>query len=303
MRGTLLERGEPALRVLAECLVDPDTPVPVKLHIPRTIARFESPEAGNVLVDSLARVESGMVRFKILRGLETLILGRGQGRGPSSGLAASVDLRGIENEFDRTLERSLDLLHLEAELAGVQAERPERATVGGELLVELLQDKRELATRRLFMMCGLMIPQDDFRVIRSGLASSDPGDRSSAQELVETLLSKDVGDAILGLVMPGSAEALLAVADPGRKNRRLDYDSALHSLLRDESRSVRAVALYHAGEIGFDARSEGPDAPREESDWASGSTSLQERGLAILRDLSEKGARRARPVAQSLLAN
>ena len=302
VRAALLERGDAALRVLAQRLVDPATPVPILRHIPRTIARFGSQEASDVLIESLSRVESGMVRYKLLRGLETMHNRRR--REMESGFAPALDVRGIRAEFDRTLDRSLDLLHLEAELARMQAERPERATVGGELLVELLQDKRDLATGRLFTMLGLIYPDEDFRVIRSGLRSVLPTDRASAMELIETLLSREVGSAILGLVMEGSADALLAVADPVRKDRRLDYASVVSALLQDESHSVRAVALYHAGEVGLELDPETIQRAESDADPVRGPSdlTLQDRGLAILRELSEQGARRTRPVVQALLA-
>jgi AAA family ATP:ADP antiporter len=304
VRAALLERGDAALRVLAERLVDPTTPVPILRHIPRTIARFGSQEASNVLIESLSSVESGMVRYKLLRGLETMHSHRRRGGEMESGLIPALDVRGIRAEFDRTLDRSLDLLHLEAELARMQSESSDRATVGGELLVELLQDKRDLATGRLFAMLGLIYPNEDFRVIRSGLRSALPTDRASAMELIETLLSREVGSAILGLVMAGSADALLAVADPVRKGRHLDYGSVVRALLQDESHSVRAVALYHAGEVGIELDSETVREADSDGDPDRGPSdlTLQERGLAILRELSDQGARRTRPVAQALLA-
>jgi len=306
VREALLERGDSALRVLAEQLVDPRTPVPILRHIPRTIARFGSLEASNVLIDSLARVESGMVRYKLLRGLETMHIHRGRARDADSRFdpVPALDVRGVRAEFDRTLDRSLDLLHLEAELERMQSESPHRATVGGELLVELLQDKRDLATGRLFTMLGLIYPNEDFRVIRSGLRSAVPTDRASAIELIETLLSTEVGSAMLGLVMEGSADALLAVADPVRKSSRFDYASVVRALLKDESHSVQAIALYHAGEIGIELDPEavlGLDSDRDAYVRSSDLT-LQERGLAVLRELSERGARRSRPVVQALLA-
>lgn len=309
VRGALLDRGDPALRELANQLVDPQTPVPILRHIPRTIARFGSLEASQVLIDSLSRVESGMVRYKLLRGLETMHNRRDGEPARGIDLVALIDVGGIQLEFDRTLDRSLDLLHLEAELARTQSERSDLATVGGELLLELLQDKRELATGRLFTMLGLMNPSEDFRSIRSGLTSAAATDRASAVELIETVLSREIGTAILGLVMEGSAEALLAMAAPDRKARRLDYESVVHALLGDESRSVQAVALYHAGEVGIDFDPESllavdmdGDIDTSSSKTTSSTTMLQDRALVILRGMSERGTRRSRPIVHALLA-
>lgn len=304
VRTALLERGDAGLRVLSDRLVDPKTPLSVLRHIPRTIARFESAEAARVLIDGLAHTEHGIVRFKLLQALETLLLGRGLGYGPDPGRLASVSRRGIRIEFERTVGRALELLEIEAVLSRVQAERPERARSGGELLVELLQDKRKLATGRLFMMLGLLHPQEDFRVIQEGLQGDDRTGRASALELVETLLPDSVSRAMLGLAIRDSSAAQVAVAGGRRKKHGIDYGEALRELLGDESTSVRAVALYHAGEIGLqlDRIDLQKSRSEEEGDRGRVDRSLQERALATLRDLSVARASGARPAIDTFFS-
>ncbi|MEE8165479.1 MAG: Npt1/Npt2 family nucleotide transporter, partial [Myxococcota bacterium] len=231
VRDALIDRGDSALRVLADQLIDPATPVPILRHIPRTIARFESPKAAKVLIDSLSRIENGMVRFKLLRGLETLLLPHGKERGAETKLDDLIDIQGIRDEFDRTLERSVDLLHLEAVLARSKEEDPELATVGGELLVELLQDKRQLAMGRIFRLLGLIHRNEDFRAIQAGLRNSSGTERASAEELIETLLSRDAGRAVLGLTTAGDVEAKLALTDSKRSDRPIDTTAAVRALL------------------------------------------------------------------------
>ncbi|NNL66615.1 MAG: hypothetical protein HKP30_10255, partial [Myxococcales bacterium] len=248
VRSALIDRGAEAMAVLAERLVDPSTPIGVLRHIPRTVARFGTVEAARMLIDSLPRVDGGMVRFKLLRGLEMLLLGRGQPRDAEVRLAGQVDTAGIRAEFDRTLERSIALLQLAAEFSKAQRKRPERATVVGKLLVDLLEDKVELALGRLFMMLGLLHPREDFRVILAGLESEDETERASAIELIETLLEVDVGSAIIGLAAPESAEKRLQLVDPELEVSD-EYGAMVQSLLTDDSHSVRAVALYHVGEV------------------------------------------------------
>ncbi len=302
VRRTLVERGDEALQVLAERLVDPETPIAVLRHIPRTISGFRTPTAAEVLIGALPKIESGMVRFKLLRGLETLLLGRGVGRDVRDGLSAMVDTSGIRKEFERTLERSLDLLQLEAELVRAQREQVERATVGGELLVELLGDKRELATGRLFVLLGLMYPNEDFRSIQSGLSNSVAASRASSEELIENLLARPIANSMLGLVGRGDAAELLGIASPARAERRIPYGAALQMLLDDDSHSIRAVALYHSGEICTHCSPEDlpdaivdPSAPPEHE-----ARSLRERAANLLRDLADRRgrgrAREATPV-------
>ena len=285
VRQALLDRGESALDELAARLVDPAAPIAVLRHVPRTLARFGSTEAVSVLVGALDRIESGMVRYKILRGLEWLQRERARD-GEMAALVGDAALR-VRREFERTVTRSLDLLQLEAALASNPS--PVGPTVGGELLLELLEGKRTLATSRLFMMLGLLKPGEDFRIIRSGLASGDATSRASAQELIETVLSREVSNAILGLEMPGSAAARVRVADPARAAAQPGYDMAVRALLKDDSASVRAVALYHAAELGFDCDS--CDLERVVSGDETGGGSLQELALGLLQDMTHRGAR------------
>ena len=290
VRDALIDHGDSALSALATHLVDPEIPVPVLRHMPRTIARFDSTRAAEVLIDSLSRVESGMVRFKLLRGLESLLLGRGKARDSESRLDPSLGIGKIRDEFDRTLERSVQLYRLESALARSHKERPELATVGGELLVELLEDKRELAMGRIFSLLGLIHRREDFRAIQAGLQSSNANERASAEELIETLLTRDNGRTLLGLTMMENAEEEFVLADSNHDGGALDYAAAVRVLLQDGSRSLRAVALYYAGEVGVHCDDQDVSlATRDDSLESSGEPMrLQDRALAILRELTEK---------------
>jgi hypothetical protein len=284
VRRALLERGDVALEVLAKALVDRETPVAVMRHIPRTIALFGSPAAARVLVDSLSQVESGMVRFKLVRGLETLLREQRRREGlRGAALAMSIDRRRIRAEFDRTLARSLDLLDGELLIGDTQRGTPHFATLGGELVVDLLRDKRALATGRLFMLLGLLHPDEDFRSILDALRGENDKGRASAQELVETLLSGDVAAQILRLAKGLRSEIRSEVANDELEQRAARYESAIQSLLTDDSRSVRAVAMYHAGEVGI--RLEG------EREAALIDVDLRERAMEALRSVQTRGRR------------
>lgn len=285
VRQALLARGDEALAVLGESLVDPSVPIPVLRHVPRTLARFDRPAAVSVLVGGLSEIESGMVRYKILRSLESLHRSRSRAEPAETRSIGGDDAAQVRREFDRTLARSLELLAQEAALSRGPAGGGRRS-IGGELLAELLEDKRVLAVRRLFMMLGLLYPDEDFRVIREGLASRDPSVRSSAQELIETRLSRDVANAILALEMPGHLAARLAVAGRATGVEDASYESALRLLLADGSESVRAVALYHAAELGID-----PGLPIDEGAPPAEVRGVQDRALAMLQDLLQTGGR------------
>ena len=308
VRRALIEKGERALDELAARLGSERTPVSIQSHIPRTIARFDDPSAARLLLDGFARVESGLVRFKLLRGLETLLLSRRERGVLRASHLAAVDLLPLQVEFDRTLERSTRLLALERSFLREHRRERKHSTVAGELLVDLMRDKRSLAVGRLFMMLGLLHPKEDFRLIRSGLLGEDATDRASAQELVETLLEHDVATALLDLVGIGevprpheaAADSPDDQADPSDQadlahhhdSEFSDYVGLLARVLEDESQTLRAVALYHAGELGLDAdevlRAASSMEMTEEGGLGSIGVRAKEVGLAAVRELLDR---------------
>ena len=140
---------------------------------------------------------------------------------------------------------------------------------------------------RIFRLLGLIHRNEDFRAIQAGLQSSIGIERASAEELIETLLQRDAGRAVLGLTAPGDVEAKLAVANSNRSDRPIDHTSALRVLLKDGSRSVRAMALYYAGEIGVhcDQQDLSLAIPGDSADSPGELLKLQDRALEILREL------------------
>jgi hypothetical protein len=228
-----------------------------------------------------------------------ILLGRGMSRyATKARRRLVVDDSGLHEEFARTLSRSLDLLHLEVSLTKALAEDPQRSTLGGELLIELLEDKRTLATGRLFTLLGLLHRTEDFRVIQNGLESSSVGDRASAAELIETLLPVDLARAVLGLTAPRSTEARLEIADPSRGAKLIAFTEALKRLLGDHSHSLRTVAHYYAREIDFEEAPDVGASPRpignDQDPPAPATWSLRDKAAAALREIAETKPRLAR---------
>jgi AAA family ATP:ADP antiporter len=288
VRSALLDRGEPALSALARALEAPETPAVVRRHLPRTISRFETIRAIEILMHGLRHVPSGMVRYKILRGLQPLL------QGP---LGRSVDLAPLMAELEETIERTLFLLHREAELARGQQEQVERVTSGGRLLVDLLKDKRKLATSRIFLLLSLLHPTEDFRVIERGIRSDRPIERASGTELLEHLLPRETGGTLLGILTPGSPLDRLRAADSPLASKRIDYLQAVEELSRDASQAVRAFALYHAGEIEFERVRDQLDS--RSRDEKGPLPSLRDRALEIIEGLPDALARQMLPADES----
>lgn len=289
VRDALLERGDEALAVLARALESPDTPGPVLRHLPGTISRFPSAAALDTLLHGLEHARSGMVRYKILRGLQPLI--------------ADSPLRGARRDrivaaLRGTLGRTLHLLQHEVELVRGQHEDATRRTVGGRLLADLVRDKSGLATDRIFLLLSLLYPKEDFRGIRAGIRSQGARRQASSFELLEHLVSHDLRQQLVGLVSPGSAAERLRLASPARVEAGRPYAETVRGLARDPSEAVQAFAMYHASEIGVPLEPVHPAAPVPDEPFASG---LREAALSVIERLPEALARglRAGPTPAS----
>ncbi len=289
VRQSLLDRGGAALELLSKTLEDPTTPASVLRHVPRTISRFASPAAVETLLQGLANVRSGLVRYKILRGLQPLLAGP---------VGARADKTPIVEELRSTVDRALFLLHHEVELMRGQEADDSRETPGGRILVDAVRDKRTLATARIFLLLALLYPKEDFRTIQTGLRSRRAAHRASGIELLENLLAPELRRATLGLVSQDASMERLRAADPDRFDARMEYGVAVRTLAQDASEAVRAFAMYHAGEIDLeDSEVLAPDAAADRTD-----ASLRDRAIGIIEHLPDELTLRARASDPAVVA-
>jgi AAA family ATP:ADP antiporter len=240
VRVSLLRRGDDALTALDARLSDSSTPIAVVRHIPRTLSRFASQRAVDILVLHLDMGGRGMVRFKVLRGLSAML---------ALNPELIPDRDRIRPAMERSIERAVQLLYWEAELTRGLAENPSRKTSASELLLQFLSDKRDLAAERLFRLLYLVQPKENFRRIWSGLQASDRRIRDHSEELLDNLLPADLGAAVLALVEGGSPADRLRRADRTLADRPLEYGALLAQIADDQSTALRGFALYHSAEL------------------------------------------------------
>jgi hypothetical protein len=243
-REAFVAHGEPALHFLDSSLADRGLPHEIRVHLPRTISRFEPQAAADVLQRHFLPEPDGMVRYKIIRGLNRIAADH-----PGLALEAGV----MQEATQRTLEAALQLLQWRLTLVQGVAEEPRRDTPGHELLVALLRDKEVHAVERLFRLLGLGLPGEDLRRIYRGLRSDDPKLRAGSRELLENLLRPPLRDAVLALTDDVSDVRRLVEARPYFRAPRIDYDAVLAALLEQPSETVRCLAAYHVGELGLTA--------------------------------------------------
>ncbi|MFN0245850.1 MAG: hypothetical protein ACKV2T_03010 [Kofleriaceae bacterium] len=228
-RQVFIAGGELHLARLLDALDDPRTSLGVRRHLPRTISRFQSPEAAAALVARLPRERDGATQFKILRAL-------GRMRADAADLA--IDEAPIRAYARRSIEDASRYASLSAALALHRT----RSTPGLDLLRELLDEKRLHAIERVFRALGILHPLDDLRSVHDGFVGDHEEHRGAAREILEHLVSMEMRTPLLDLL--GGKIDLEAL-----REEYPTHTDVLAVLLADPSDSVRCVAAHHVAEL------------------------------------------------------
>ena len=241
-REALLAFGEPALDHLERALADLTLPRDVRVHLPRAISSFGVQRAADMLFRHLLAEPSGLVRFKILRGL-----GRMLGTRPELELDTALLDQIIEGQLTGILQQ----FHWRLVLEQGATEHPQRRTIGHQLLTDLLHEKELLATERLFRILGLRYRTEDLAQIHGGLRSPNSGTRSTSRELIHGVLPTGIREALMGLTDELPESDRLAACHAYYKPEPVDYETLLLKLVDESSATLSSLASYHAGELGI----------------------------------------------------
>jgi ATP:ADP antiporter, AAA family len=231
-RRVFLAGGEPFLARLLDALDDPRTPLGVRRHLPRTISRFGTAEAAAALVARLPRESDGSTEFKILRAL-----GRMRADQPD----LDIDDGPIRAYARRSTDDAVRYLRLYAALG---LHRPAGELPGFDLLRELLAEKRQHASERVFRALGIQYPRDDMRSIHDALISEHAEQRAAAREILEHLLPADERTRLFEVVRNDTSSETEAL-----REQFPTHSDVISTLLSDPSVSLRCVAAHHVAEI------------------------------------------------------
>ncbi|HSB61856.1 MAG TPA: hypothetical protein VLI67_09060, partial [Vicinamibacteria bacterium] len=216
-------------------------PHEMRRHLPRTISLFEPRAAAAVLERHLASEADGMVRFKILRGLNRL----------AAHPEVVLDEGVLRRATEATLEVAFRLIHWRLVLERGVAIDPRRATPGRDLLVRLLHDKEVHALERIFRLLALQHRGEDFKGIYRGLRNPSAKVKAVSRELLENLVAPPLRDPLLALVDDAPDAERLPQAAPYYQARALGYEELLGLILEQPGESLRCIAAYHVGELGL----------------------------------------------------
>ena len=243
-RDAILALRPSVVPQLAAALADPDTPIDIRRHLPRTMMRFAPEEVSHPLLTQLTQVHDGVLRYKIIRALETL-----RSRVPS----LALDRRELERAIERTLGGTFRLVDWQLQLERGMRDMPYPPSPVAELLAQTLRHKRRHAIERLFRLLGLLYPGEDFRRMHEGLRSLSPKRRSSSLELLEATLRSPLRESVLALVDDRPDQSRVLAGSAHHEPIRGDYSDLLRALLAEGGMALQSLAAYQIGELRISA--------------------------------------------------
>lgn len=178
VRTALVALGEPALEEVWRMLHDPATARRLRLHIPKTIARFASKRAAEYLLAEVETEDDGLVRYKAIQALRVLVTEH----------RIAVDRARTERLCAFELERHFRRLALRHVLDG--GAPPPGQAAAATVLSALLDEKAVHALERAFQLMQIAHPRQGVHHAWLALRSGDAYARATAAELLDTLLRR-----------------------------------------------------------------------------------------------------------------
>src|SRR5690606_21540581 len=230
-------QGDAAFEAVSALLKASDTDPRVCRHLPRTISRFASQRASDVLLAVLTGDHDGLIRYKALRGLGRL----------AEETQVSLDRELLEVQLLANLREHLRMVSFD----WVLRSSTDRMLLddGSQLLLDLLSDKARQALERAFRLVQLLEPKESIRAVMEAILSGERTQRAQALEYLSTLaLGLDAEARELLRLATDELEPELRV-EAARSHLELpmplDYSGALNELVTDDDEAVRAIAAYH----------------------------------------------------------
>jgi len=237
-RQALIEYGEVAVETLREALLDSNTSRDIRLSIPRTLSKIESPDAMGALLSGLNQ-EDGSLRYKIILGLEEMA--RHLRNLP---IDRHVIEMAIVSEARRYYRRFLTFF-------GLFGDENDRSMNDGWLLHQALLENMEREKERVLRLLSLIYPPEDIGNATAALHSGSRAKQAQAIEFLDNLLTGDVKRHVFPLFDDAPAaerfQKFLAILGL----RSFDRETALQELLKQDDVWVKAATFWEIGLRGL----------------------------------------------------
>ena len=241
VRDALVSQGQTAFTQVARLLRAGDTDPRLHRHLPRTISRFATQQAADLLLHVLAREPQGVLRYKALRALGRLAQ------------ETTLQLNGelLEEQLQSNLREHLKMSSGRYVVASYVGERAVNDS-GGYLLLDLLADKARQALERAFRLVQLTHADESIRAGASALLFGDRSQRAQGLEYLSTLaldLQPETRE-LLRRATDDLEQALRKEFGGGKASMAKAYIETLSELMQDDDDDVRSIVAYHVERLG-----------------------------------------------------
>jgi ATP:ADP antiporter, AAA family len=176
VRAALVELGSAAFEEALRTMKDASRERRLRLHLPKTVARFATQQAANALLEQIEAEQDGLVRYKCIRALLRIVTEQ----------RITVDRARVERLCAFDLEKYFR--HLAFRQALCDSLTP--IDVTSALLDELLKEKARHALERAFKLLQVAHPRQGVHHSYVACRSGDPYVRANAAELINALLRR-----------------------------------------------------------------------------------------------------------------
>ncbi len=240
-RQALAKLGHVVLGTLGSALADPHLDLPMQRAIPRVLGDIGEQRSVDLLLRHLEDADP-IVRANVARALSKLRVAH-----PRLTIDRPTIARAVVDEARK-------LYHLAQIIAVVGApdeggaDRP-----SWKLLRRALTEKKERVLERIFVLLGLRYRPHDMENAYHGYVRGQPQMRSSAIELLDNLVRKDLRDQVLPLLEQSDGPGMIEVGRATFGEPIETRVAALAHLIAGDDAWLRACALYELPEAPAEA--------------------------------------------------
>ena len=261
IRDALVAIGGPALEALEGLMKNDGAEPHLRLHAPRSISRFGSQRAADILTEQLVQERHGMVRYKVLRALGRLVTDH----------EVRVDRETMDKQATKNVEEYLRLLSLRVALSAKTSQTKIGDDAAKQVLLGLLEDKLAQSMERAFRLLQIAHRREDIETVHTAARSADTVARANAGEFLDVLLARREQQRLRRL--------LRIVVDDANDKDRVErareelpdlvetYSGALTALLDDRDEVLVALAAQHA--LGLNDDGLRSEVARVQKKWPS----------------------------------
>lgn len=235
-RAALVEIDQPALDACQEAFRAPDTPLAVRVHLPRTLSLFDPERVAPILAECVVDEIDELVRHKALRGLGRIV-------------ATHPDLPINEERLaaacERELRRTFGTIAVRCVLERVDVdEEPAPIAPIHRTVLALLAESERRGIEHIFRLLHLMNPELDLETVYRSVVSGERRHRIGARELLTDLVELRFRAGVLALVSDEDDPHRLEHGAAWLERPVHDVGSALDELLRDRGPLEQAARRY-----------------------------------------------------------